>query len=109
MKKEVKFVDINEVARGAQVMDLTPDYERPLALVDLDVLKRLADLLPKGNLYEIVEKHITDVRDAQNIQEFAGILAEELAFHQTVNLIQEYRSSQPKVVGKVDLENENNY
>ena len=34
MNNEPKFIDV----KGAQVMDLTPDYERPLALVDLDVL-----------------------------------------------------------------------
>jgi hypothetical protein len=99
-ENEPKFVDVN----GAQVMDLTPDYERPLAIVDLDVLKRLTKLLPKANLHEIVESHVIDVRNAQSIGEFADVLSEELAFHQTVNLIKEVTVEPVKVVGRIDLE-----
>jgi len=34
MEEKIKFIDVN----GQQVVDLTPDYERALALVDMDVL-----------------------------------------------------------------------
>ena len=40
---ETKFVDLN----GFQVMDLTPDMNRPLALVDLDVLIKLTSDLSR--------------------------------------------------------------
>ena len=40
-----KFVDVN----GNQVMDLTPDMNRALALVDLDVLIKLTSYLGKSN------------------------------------------------------------
>jgi len=100
MNKEQKFVDVN----GAQVMDLTPDYERPLALVDLDVLKKLTKLLPSANLHSIVENHVEVVRNAPTMEVFANVLAEELAFHQTVNLIKEVTADEVKVVGRIDLE-----
>ena len=39
---EIKWIDIN----GAQVVDVTPDHHRELALVDLEVLNKLTKLLP---------------------------------------------------------------
>lgn len=45
--EKIKFIDVN----GQQVVDLTPNYERPLALVDMDVLHKLTALLPKADLY----------------------------------------------------------
>jgi len=37
MEEKIKFIDVN----GQQVVDLTPDYERALALVDMDVYLKL--------------------------------------------------------------------
>ena len=88
MNQEVKFVEV----KGEQVMDLTPDYERPLALVDLDVLKRLTQGM------------ISNLRDVQSIKEYVATLSEELAFHTTVNLINEVNKSEVNVVGKIDLD-----
>lgn len=101
MNQEVKFVDV----KGAQVMDLTPDYERPLALVDLDVLKRLTKLLPTASIYDIAQGMISNLRDVQSIEEYVAMLSEELAFHTTVNLINEVNKSEVKVVGRIDLDN----
>lgn len=100
MNQEVKFVEV----KGEQVMDLTPDYERPLALVDLDVLKRLTKLLPTANIYDVTQGMISKLRDAQSIKEYVAILSEELAFHTTVNLINEVNKSEVNVVGKIDLD-----
>ena len=49
MVQETKWIDID----GNQVIDLSPDYNRPLALVDLTVLNKLTDLLPKGDFSSI--------------------------------------------------------
>ena len=100
MNQEVKFVEV----KGEQVMDLTPDYERPLALVDLDVLKRLTKLLPTANIYDVTQGMISKLRDAQSIKEYVAILSKELAFHTTVNLINEVNKSEVNVVGKIDLD-----
>mgnify|MGYP003638817953 FL=1 len=100
MNEEQRFVDVN----GAQVMDLTPDYDRALALVDLDVLKRLTKLLPTANIYDITQGMISNLRDVQSIEEYVAILSKELAFHTTVNLINEVNKSEVNVVGKIDLD-----
>lgn len=84
MKNE-KFVDVN----GAQVMDLTPDYERPLALVDLRIVKKLADLLPKTDLGHIRVDLKDQLSYSQSLSEMVDICKEFVAFHETVNLIKE--------------------
>lgn len=105
MNKEQKFVDVN----GAQVMDLTPDYERPLALVDLDVLKKLTSLLKNSNLADIINTFYGKINDAYTMGAYVKCLSEELAFQTTVNLINEITQDEVKVVGRIDLEDDNNY
>ena len=86
-----KFVDVN----GAQVMDLTPDHERALALVDLKVLNKLANLLPKANTYEIVQEFASDIQSCDGQLKVAIETAEEfVAFHKSVNLIREISSEE---------------
>lgn len=92
-KEENKFVDVN----GHPVRDLTPDMNRPLALVDLDVLIRLASNLKRTNPYKIKSSLLSDVRNVDTnrddskevLQELVHVCAEFVAFHKTVNLIQE--------------------
>ena len=83
-----KFVDVN----GNQVMDLSPDYSRPLALVDLDVLIRLTSNLHISSVYSIRRTLLNDIRntDAESghcLQDIVKICEEFTAFHNTVNLI----------------------
>lgn len=114
---ETKFVDLN----GFQVMDLTPDMNRPLALVDLDVLIKLTSDLSRTNAYKIKSTLISDIRNVDTarddakeaLQEMVHICEEFVAFHKTVNLIQEINKpdnvERPKVVGrisKVDLDDD---
>ena len=84
MKNE-KFVDVN----GAQVMDLTPNHDRPLAIVDLKVLKALSEYLPKGDVSEIIEAHVVRLRNSGNLTNAIEVSKEFVAFHETVNLIKE--------------------
>lgn len=85
MKNE-KFVDVN----GAQVMDLTPNHDRPLAIVDLKVLKALSEYLPKGDVSEIIEAHVVNLRASNfNLANAIEISKEFVAFHETVNLIKQ--------------------
>jgi hypothetical protein len=44
-----KYISVN----NNQVIDLTPDYNRPLALVDLTVLNKLTQMLPKADFGSI--------------------------------------------------------
>tara|TARA_R100001463_G_scaffold136264_2_gene201201 strand:- start:58 stop:375 length:318 start_codon:yes stop_codon:yes gene_type:complete len=85
-----KWVDVN----GAQVMDLTPNHERPLALVDLDVLKKLSALLPSASIRQIKQDFRESLRDVTTMKEYVAMLSKELAFHSTVNLINEIDKEQ---------------
>ena len=107
-KEENKYVDVN----GVQVMDLSPDMDRPLAIVDLDVLIRLASNLKRTNVYKIKSSLISDIRNVdtngddskESLQELVHICSEFMAFHRTVNLIQ--KISHPLNVTKHKLDDE---
>ena len=94
--EQSKFVDVD----GQQVLVLTPDYERPLAIVDLAVIKRLASYLPKANLYDIRMAFISELQNVDSISEYVKVIEEELAFHKSVNLINEV---DVKTLGVTDM------
>lgn len=106
-KEENKFVDVN----GHPVRDLTPDMNRPLALVDLDVLIRLASNLKRTNAYKIKSNLLSDIRNVDTngddskeaLQTLVWICSEFVAFHKTVNLIQEIEH--PLNITKHELDN----
>ena len=92
MSKEEKFVDVN----GFQVMDLTPDMHRALALVDLEVLVKLTSYLGKASFRTIKHDLIEELKSIHsdrngltNLQQLVHICDEFTAFHKTVNLIKE--------------------
>lgn len=72
---------------GQEAIDLSPSFTGQLAIVDLNVIKRLAKLLPKAKWHEIVEDLVNRVRESGSIEGYVDILSEELAFHQTINVI----------------------
>jgi hypothetical protein len=84
MVEDIKWIDIN----GAQVVDVTPDHHRELALVDLEVLNKLTELLPIGDLYEIKKGLKEKIVSARSIEAIVKVCDDFAAFHRTVNLIQ---------------------
>ena len=106
---EKKFVEIN----GNQVMDLSPDYNRPLALVDLNVLNRLTDLLPKGDFNGIRHRLREQIMNTNNLEDLVKVTEDFTAFHHSVNLIREVTSDEigkvipdpkVKVVGRIEMD-----
>ena len=106
---EKKFVEIN----GNQVMDLSPDYNRPLALVDLNVLNRLTDLLPKGDFNGIRHRLREQIMNTNNLEQLVKVAEDFTAFHHSVNLIREVTSDEigkvipdpeVKVVGRIEMD-----
>lgn len=98
---------------GNQVIDLTPDYNRPLALVDLTVLNKLTELLPKGDFNSIRHNFREQIMNTSNLEQLVQASEDFIAFHRTVNLIREIVSGdvnqiqeeEPvKVVGKIELD-----
>ena len=114
MVQETKCINID----GNQVIDLTPDYNRPLALVDLTVLNKLTDLLPKGDFNSIRHSLRERIMNTDNLEELVKVSEDFVTFHNSVNLIREVSSSElnpkeqeteePKVIGKIDLGDLNN-
>ena len=108
MNKEEKFVDVN----GFQVMDLTPDMNRALALVDLEVLIKLSSYLGKTSIRNIKHDLVEELRsvspsvggDKDALQKLVWICDEFVAFHKTVNLIKEI--AHPLNVTKHQLDDE---
>ena len=80
-----KFVDIN----GNQVMDLTPDYNRPLALVDITVLNKLTELLPKADFGQIRHSFREQIMTNTNLEQLVQTCEDFVSFHRSVNLIRE--------------------
>ena len=109
MVQETKCINID----GNQVIDLTPDYNRPLALVDLTVLNQLTELLPKGNFNSIRHSLREQIMNTDNLQELVKVAEDFVTFHNSVNLIKEVSSrelntkeqetTEPKVIGKINL------
>ena len=96
---------------GNQVIDLTPDYNRPLALVDLTVLNKLTQLLPKGDFSSIRHNFREQIMNTNNLEELVQASEDFIAFHRSVNLIREVLSmdvnqiqeeEQERVVGKTE-------
>ncbi len=114
MVQETKCINID----GNQVIDLTPDYNRPLALVDLTVLNKLTDLLPKGDFKSIRHGLRGQIMNTDNLQELVKVAEDFVTFHNSVNLIREVSSrelnpkeqetTEPAIVGKIDLGDLNN-
>ena len=109
MVQETKWIDID----GNQVIDLSPDYNRPLALVDLTVLNKLTDLLPKGDFSSIRHGLRGQIMNTNNLEELVKVAEDFVTFHNSVNLIREVSSrelntkeqetTEPEVIGKINL------
>jgi len=91
MKNQHQFpVETVELKNGRKAVMLIPENDDELAIVNLNVLKRLVALLPKANLSQIIQAFTDKVGDIQHIEQYVDLLKEELAFHESVNIIKEY-------------------
>ena len=99
------YVNIN----GNQVIDLTPDYNRPLALVDLQVLNKLTELLPKADFGGIRHSFRERIMQTQDLEQLVQACEDFVSFHRSVNLIREICQGDmieepQEPAGRVDLE-----
>ena len=83
---ENKIIEVN----GAQVIDLTPNHDRPLALVDFETIKRLSHFLPHAKFQDIKRDTIFMIEHSETLEDYVRVLDAEVAFHKTVNLLQSY-------------------
>jgi post-segregation antitoxin (ccd killing protein) len=81
---------------GTQAISFVGEDSSPKAIVHLSTLLRLAELLPKAKLKDILD-NMARVLEALNykkdatIEEYVEILRDELAFHESVNIIKEFK------------------
>lgn len=83
----MKMININ----GQDVINLLPENARQGALVDMKTLKRLSDLLPLVSVYEGKNHIIAQISSCSTLEEVCNVMSDELAFHTTVNLINEVK------------------
>jgi len=93
-----KYINIE----GNQVIDLTPDYNRPLALVDITVLNKLTELLPKGDFSSIRHNFREQIMNTINLEQLVQTSEDFIAFHRTVNLIREIVSGDVNQIQEVN-------
>ncbi len=107
---------------GQEVLNLTPTLEGQLAIVHLAVIQRLAKLLPTTNFENYKFDFLEGLSRVQDLPTFVGVMADEVAFHNTVNLIitvdmgtatikaeetangKQPTNGGPKIVGKISLD-----
>jgi hypothetical protein len=104
-----KYISVN----NNQVIDLTPDYNRPLALVDLTVLNKLTQMLPKADFGSIRHNFREQIMKTNNLEELVQASEDFISFHRSVNLIREICHGEinmmedeqgPKIIGHIDLD-----
>lgn len=66
---------------------IVPELVQELAIVDLNVIKRLAALLPQASLRTIRNEFKEKLDRCNTMAEYVEMLRNELSFHETVNII----------------------
>lgn len=92
-----RVIDFN----NQQVLDVTPDYNRPLALVDLNVLHKLTELLPKADFSNIRHNFREQIMNTNNLEQLVQVSEDFIAFHRSVNLIREIVAEDVKQIQEV--------
>lgn len=82
-QSEFQTIEIN----GKQAIVLVPELVNDLAVVDLNVLKRLATFLPKASIHQIKSDFKARLDECNGLGEYVDALRDELSFHETCNLI----------------------
>lgn len=103
MKQEIKTIDIDGVEASVLVADLNEGQK--LSVITNSLLQRLTKLLPKAKTREVISEFVDKLRDYNNsepkIEGFVQMLQEELDFHKSVNMINEFFVGETKESVKV--------
>lgn len=81
---------------GETVISFVPDGTEKLAIIPLAILQRLADLLPKTNLEQYKTIACDAIGRSKDLKTIVTFYEQEVSFHNSVNLIQEYTAEQLK-------------
>ncbi len=73
--------------QGKEVIDLLPTSDVQAALVDINVVKRLAGLLSTTSFYELKISTMNGIKASNTLEEMINVMKDEVRFHETINLI----------------------
>lgn len=81
---------IIKLPNGTEAILFAPEKNRQLAIVDLDVLQKLTKILPIASLSTLKQEAINNIDTAKTLDEMICNMKEDIAFHETINLINTY-------------------
>jgi hypothetical protein len=76
-----------QLADGREAKLIVPALVKSLAIVDLAVITRLAEMLPSVPLYELTSEMAQKINTCYTFEEYIEALRAELSFHETVNIL----------------------
>lgn len=88
------------LSNGKEVLNFTPDIDGELAVVHLSVLKKLTRLLSLDSDRNIINEQIENLKKCEDIEDAVVVQKDFISFHETVNLIQTYKTETNEKVEK---------
>lgn len=76
---------------GTECVSFVPNIERQLAIVDLQVLQKITQMLSRIDLSAVKQQMIDHIEQGESLQNVIDNMEEDIAFHKTVNLITLYK------------------
>lgn len=98
-----KYEEIH-VTEDQVAVSMVPALEGQLAIVYFDTIMRLASYLPKANWRQIRDEIIQDLQNSAGLENILEIMENEIKFHKSVNIIQEYKPEQVEPEGSHSME-----
>tara|TARA_R110000824_G_scaffold308292_1_gene495802 strand:- start:2140 stop:2544 length:405 start_codon:yes stop_codon:yes gene_type:complete len=100
MNTEIKYIDIktksylaNNWDEGQRIIDVTPDHNRELILMDLNFLIRLIELLPTtSDLSQFKINLKKKITNSQSLEDIVEACVDFSSFHRTIDLIQKHKN-----------------
>ena len=86
-ENNVPMIEIN----GKLVPNFIQENNVEAAIVPLNTIKRLAQLLPISDLDNIKRELIEELRITNNLNDYIELLSDEINFHHTINLLVHYK------------------
>ena len=103
MNTEIKYIDIKTKSylankkfkdwdEGQRIIDVTPDHNRELILMDLNFLIRLIELLPTtSDLSQFKINLKKKITNSHSLEDIIKACEDFTSFHRTIDLIQKHR------------------
>ncbi len=82
---------------GREVVNLCPESNRKLAVVDMKVLERLIEFLPSVYLYTIKGNLCSKINSQKSLEGIVEVMEDEIAFRKSVNIMKEVFTSEVKL------------